>query len=114
MTKRSDTNIKTIADFTRFDENNSPNVRAIPKQSSISTASTNIQFDYSNNSKSKFNPKVYHIPKLNNDVYAKQLLNRVVQEFLPILQRRQYNVRSISELCCCNDGLDFQHEHDLQ
>jgi DNA-dependent metalloprotease WSS1 len=114
MTKRSDTNIKTIADFTRFDENNSPNVRAIPKQSSIATASTNIQFDYSNNNSSKFNPKVYHIPKLHNDVYAKQLLNRVVQEFLPILQRRQYNVRSISELCCCNDGLDFQHEHDLQ
>lgn len=36
------------------------------------------------------------------------MLERVVREFEPIVQRRKYNVRSVSELCCCNDGLDFE------
>lgn len=34
------------------------------------------------------------------------MLLRVVREFQPIITRRNYNVRSISELCCCGDGLD--------
>ena len=52
--------------------------------------------------------KVCHIPNLHNPEYAKELILRVVREFQPILTRRNYNVRSISELCCCSDGLDFE------
>jgi hypothetical protein len=52
--------------------------------------------------------RVCVIPSLSNaSTKAKELLHRVVQEFLPIITRRQYNILSISEMCCCNDGLDF-------
>jgi len=51
--------------------------------------------------------KVCHVPNLPNPDYGKELLERVVREFQPIVQRRNYNVISISELCCCCDGLDF-------
>lgn len=50
----------------------------------------------------------FHIPSLPSADEAKALLNRVVAEFEPIVKRRGYNVASVSELCCCNDGLDFQ------
>jgi DNA-dependent metalloprotease WSS1 len=48
------------------------------------------------------------IPKLPNASQAESLLLRVVREFQPIIARRGYNVASISEMCCCNDGLDFE------
>ena len=53
-------------------------------------------------------PKVCHIPTLAKAEQALEMLRRVVREFMPIIQRRCYNVVSISELCCCNDGLDFE------
>ncbi|KAL7572540.1 hypothetical protein ACA910_000363 [Epithemia clementina (nom. ined.)] len=53
-------------------------------------------------------PKVCHIPTLAKADEAAAMLQRVVREYLPIMQRRGYNVVSISELCCCNDGLDFE------
>lgn len=46
------------------------------------------------------------IPSLPNSETAKALLLRITKEFLPIIQRRNYNISSISELCCCGDGLD--------
>ena len=50
----------------------------------------------------------YHIPTLPHADYAKALLERVVREFEPIAHERGYNIRSVSELCCCHqDGLDF-------
>jgi hypothetical protein len=52
--------------------------------------------------------KLCHIPTLPNADAAKALLQRVFQEFEPIIQQRKYNVRSVSELCCCGDGLDHQ------
>jgi len=51
--------------------------------------------------------KCCHIPTLPTDDHAKALLERVVREFEPIVKQRSYNVLSVSELCCCNDGLDF-------
>eukprot|EP00536_Pseudo-nitzschia_multiseries_P015693 jgi/Psemu1/43467/gm1.43467_g len=46
------------------------------------------------------------IPRLpQNDVCA-GTLERILKEFFPIIKRRGYNVTSISELCCCGDGLD--------
>lgn len=52
--------------------------------------------------------EIYHIPSLPDAAQAKQLLERVVNEFRPIAVRRGYVVLSVSELCCCNDGLDFR------
>jgi hypothetical protein len=56
----------------------------------------------------KFPFKFCCIPKLPNASQAESLLLRVVREFQPIIARRGYNVASISEMCCCNDGLDFE------
>jgi hypothetical protein len=35
-------------------------------------------------------------------------LRRLAQEFVPIIRQRQYNVVSVSEFCCCGDGMDYQ------
>jgi hypothetical protein len=51
--------------------------------------------------------KCCHILSLPNADQAKTLLERVVREFEPIAKQRGYKVLSVSELCCCNDGLDF-------
>ena len=51
--------------------------------------------------------RIASIPTLPQPTQAQAMLERVVNEFLPIIQRRQYNVQSVSEMCCCNDGLDF-------
>jgi len=52
--------------------------------------------------------KACHIPSLPNADTAKELLHRVVREFETIARQRGYNVKSVSEMCCCNDGLDFE------
>jgi hypothetical protein len=49
----------------------------------------------------------YVIPGMPQVDVCKTILQRVHQEFLPIIQRRGYNVQSISEICCCGDGLDI-------
>lgn len=56
--------------------------------------------------------KYCHILSLPNAEQAKTLLARVVREFEPIVKQRGYNVLSVSELCCCNDGLDFDPTAD--
>ena len=66
-----------------------------------------MSYHPSKNAASSFTPpQVYHITTLPLAHEARTLLDRVVREFLPIIQRRQYNVTSISEMCCCGDGLD--------
>jgi WLM domain len=35
-------------------------------------------------------------------------LRRLAHEFVPIIRQRQYNVISVSEFCCCGDGMDYQ------
>jgi hypothetical protein len=35
-------------------------------------------------------------------------LRRLAHEFVPIIRQRQYNVVSVSEFCCCGDGMDYQ------
>ena len=51
--------------------------------------------------------RVAHIPTLPSADSAKEMLARVCKEFEPIIKRRGYNVKSVSEMCCCFDGLDF-------
>ncbi|KAI2510819.1 WLM domain [Fragilaria crotonensis] len=54
--------------------------------------------------------KIAHIPLLPQADACLQLLRRIHHEFYPIVQRRGYQVLSLSELCCCGDGLD----HDIE
>jgi len=49
---------------------------------------------------------LYEIPNLAQSNVCRSMLNRIHDEFLPIIRRRGYPVTSISELCCCGDGLD--------
>eukprot|EP00977_Amphora_coffeiformis_P019593 scaffold7349_cov173-Amphora_coffeaeformis.AAC.74 len=55
--------------------------------------------------------EIYHIPTLPGADQARQMLERVVNEFRPIAKRRGYVILSVSELCCCNDGLDFRDKN---
>lgn len=52
-----------------------------------------------------------HLQSLDQATHAAALLQRMYKEFFPIIQRRNYHVKSISELCCCGDGLDTDHNH---
>jgi hypothetical protein len=45
---------------------------------------------------------------------CRQTLERIWKEFAPIIRRRGYNVKSISELCCCGDGLDTTRSRKLR
>mmetsp|Transcript_9706 Transcript_9706/g.16050 ORF Transcript_9706/g.16050 Transcript_9706/m.16050 type:complete len:414 (-) Transcript_9706:85-1326(-) len=49
---------------------------------------------------------VQHIPNLPNDIEAAAILRRIHFEFKEIIERRKWNVRSITEMCCCGDGKD--------
>ncbi|CAB9511282.1 WLM domain [Seminavis robusta] len=53
----------------------------------------------------KRNVKIAAVKGLREENHAKALLERIHQEFLPLLQKRGYNVQSVSEMCCCGDGL---------
>ena len=37
---------------------------------------------------------------------AATILAQLSAEFMPIIQRRGYRVSSVSEMCCCGDGLE--------
>ena len=54
---------------------------------------------------------VQHISNLPNDNEAAAILRRIHFEFKEIIQRRKWNVISITEMCCCSDGKDhFPHK----
>jgi len=63
------------------------------------------QYQYDTNTSDKPH-KVQHIPTLSQADTAKAILERIKTEFEPIIRRRKYNVTSITEMCCCSDGLD--------
>lgn len=102
--------IWTISDFESSGgpESKSPSVRpaAVAASSNCNSAKPHDFSSSSSNQPLSF--QCCHIPTLPNAQHAETLLQRVVREFQPIVTRRNYNVLSISEMCCCNDGLDFQ------
>ena len=49
---------------------------------------------------------VQHIPSLPDDKEAAAILKRIYSEFHTIIERRGWNVVSITEMCCCGDGVD--------
>jgi hypothetical protein len=52
-----------------------------------------------------------HIPTLSQANEARAILDRIKAEFQPIIQRRGYNISSVTEMCCCDDGLDHLPTH---
>jgi hypothetical protein len=57
---------------------------------------------------------LYVIPHLPKSEECLAILARIHDEFFPIVQKRGYNVVSISELCCCGDGLDHEQQQQQQ
>ena len=53
-------------------------------------------------------PKLCHIPNLPLSDVCQATLLRIQLEFEPIVRQRGYKVLSVSEMCCCGDGLDHQ------
>ena len=49
---------------------------------------------------------IQHIPSLPRANDASSILQRIHSEFAQIIQKRNYKVLSITEMCCCSDGLD--------
>ncbi|KAL7546975.1 hypothetical protein ACHAWF_011148 [Thalassiosira exigua] len=49
---------------------------------------------------------VRHIPSLPDEDGAAALLRRIHSEFRVLIERRGWNVSSITEMCCCGDGVD--------
>lgn len=60
----------------------------------------------SSSSSSPITIPLYHLPSLPMADACKTTLERILKEFQPIIQRRGFRVKSISEFCCCGDGLD--------
>jgi DNA-dependent metalloprotease WSS1 len=98
--------IRTLADFSVRDDdsNRIPGMRGSDPSAGLPITNTAKPTNPSLSVSVPF----YHIPNLADEKLAKDLLQRIVTEFYPIIQRRQYRVVSISEMCCCSDGLDFQ------
>ncbi len=59
-------------------------------------------------------PLLLHILHLPLADSCCQMLERIWQEFQPIIHRRGFHIESISELCCCGDGLDFRRGRTLR
>jgi hypothetical protein len=51
---------------------------------------------------------VRHIPTLPRADTVAGLLHQLAVEFVPILRARHYDVVSISEFCCCGDGMEYE------
>ena len=47
----------------------------------------------------------YDIPDLPMAEMSATMLAQLAKEFIPIIKRRDYRVSSVSEMCCCGDGL---------
>ena len=60
------------------------------------------------------NITVQHIPSLPDDKIAAGILRRIHSEFGTIIEKRGWNVTSISEMCCCGDGLDCPRKRKIK
>jgi DNA-dependent metalloprotease WSS1 len=114
MSPRRKSRIRTLADLERagdgdVDPKYHRPIPSLPYAAAASgSASRSKAFatpsSLPNNASFRF--QVVSMTHLPNAAEALALLQRVCLEFQPILQRRGYNVKSVSEMCCCGDGLD--------
>ena len=50
--------------------------------------------------------RIQHIDKLPESDKAAAILRRIRKEFASIINIRGWSVTSVTEMCCCGDGLD--------
>jgi hypothetical protein len=50
----------------------------------------------------------HHLPHLPSADKVAKMLKQFEEEFMPIILRRGYNVRTVSEMCCCADGANYE------
>ena len=50
--------------------------------------------------------RFYHMSHLAGAPQAAAMMQQIAQEFMPIIRRRGYFIWTVSEMCCCGDGLD--------
>lgn len=55
--------------------------------------------------------KVQHIPHLPSAEKAQSILERIKKEFGPIATARKWNITSLTEMCCCDDGAHHTMNH---
>jgi hypothetical protein len=48
------------------------------------------------------------LPTMPNSEVAIATMKRIAREFMPIIRKHGFNVRSVSEMCCCGDGLEYE------
>ena len=74
---------------------------------SVSTLrSMGPQYQYETNGAPHKAIPTQNIPALSQADETRAVLDRIRTEFEPIIRRRGFNVLSITEMCCCSDGLD--------
>jgi len=73
------------------------NHAVVESESHPPTGSSSITASTSSSSTTTTNVGFHHIPGLPNEEYAEFLLKRLAKEFIPIIQRRGYNVMAVSE-----------------
>ena len=57
--------------------------------------------------------KVKYLKGLPNEQDALNILNRIREEFLEILQCRKWNVLSLTEMCCCNGNSNNKKKREM-
>lgn len=50
-----------------------------------------------------------HLPDLPASEHVASLLHQLALDFGPIIASRNFNVSSVSEFCCCGDGMEYHH-----
>lgn len=103
--------IRTLSDITNSasdDEasRNKPSAAATATSGFHSTSSNTTNGPSNHNGPPADKIKIQHIPTLPRSNDASSTLARIHSEFSQIISKRKYNVKSITEMCCCSDGLD--------
>ncbi|KAL7512007.1 hypothetical protein ACHAXN_009083 [Cyclotella atomus] len=94
--------IRTLNDITNSPistANQSTNKTSSPEAQNVTSVPNNVPISPGKNT-------IQHIPTLPRANDAASILTRIHSEFAQIIQKRNYNVLSITEMCCCSDGLD--------
>ncbi len=57
---------------------------------------------------------IQHIPSLPDEKIAAGILRRIHSKFSTIIEKRGWNVTSITEMCCCGDELDCLRKRKIK
>ena len=96
--------VRTLNDVTNV--GNSANDAATITNGIIGSSSGNNGGNSNNSNDNTKKIIIQHIPNLDNEAAAATILQRIHSEFGTLINRRGWNIKSITEMCCCGDGLD--------